>query len=445
MRIRPFTELVTPDERTLRYTPLGLSMAGMLAPEAAADFEQGVIASADLVDGVPQGVRDSFERIRTCHSYGVLWYEAFTVAAELAPIILEQALRERFVSFYGGSIPVESPSGQGALVDVRDFGDVVEKFRRGGTHAKGAKGWKLRSRSGGQPIPVPLTLGPLTRWARREGLLHGQRNKRIEPLRARIRNRFAHGTGFRIRMPTDSARTVRDLAETINRLWGAATPGGRLYPAPLAREVIAVGWSQRDDQCSLVRLCPDQIPGHLAADGGDWTYLLLLAVQDDEELWDFDARYELTTFPCELLWGPGDGMNAYSWWQSAEVKEDAVEYLDRLFLVRVDGDKIYLPQRPEVVFRLSGDRQSGVWYLIRADYPLDAWGHVRHQPAGICRAADEPFSGCAVEEVATGTWDDIRDALAHSSVVGAEPATSPPYLDARVPRRFSYPADVGYE
>jgi hypothetical protein len=80
MEFRSFADLITPDERTLRFTPLGLSTAGMLKPEAAAEFQQLTIASADLIEAVPDSVRQSFERLRTCHSYGVLWYDAFTVA-----------------------------------------------------------------------------------------------------------------------------------------------------------------------------------------------------------------------------------------------------------------------------------------------------------------------------------------------------------------------------
>src|SRR5439155_6175821 len=45
-------------------------------------------------------------------------------------------------------------------------------------------------------------------------------------------------------MPPDAARTIRDLAEIINHLWGHNTPGGRLYPGPLKREVTAIGWDE---------------------------------------------------------------------------------------------------------------------------------------------------------------------------------------------------------
>ena len=41
MQIRTFAELTTADDRTLRFTPLGLATEGKLSPEDAAEFQQG--------------------------------------------------------------------------------------------------------------------------------------------------------------------------------------------------------------------------------------------------------------------------------------------------------------------------------------------------------------------------------------------------------------------
>jgi hypothetical protein len=38
MEIRSFTDLTAPDERTLRFSPLGLGTAGVMSPEDAARF-----------------------------------------------------------------------------------------------------------------------------------------------------------------------------------------------------------------------------------------------------------------------------------------------------------------------------------------------------------------------------------------------------------------------
>jgi hypothetical protein len=46
MNIRALDELTTPDGRTLVFTPLGLSAAGHMAPEDAADFQQRVVDSS---------------------------------------------------------------------------------------------------------------------------------------------------------------------------------------------------------------------------------------------------------------------------------------------------------------------------------------------------------------------------------------------------------------
>ena len=79
MEIKTLAELTRPDQRTLAFTPLGLSTMGLLRGEDAAEFQQQVIAHCDLSENVAEGTRNSFERLRTLHSYGVLCYEAYTV------------------------------------------------------------------------------------------------------------------------------------------------------------------------------------------------------------------------------------------------------------------------------------------------------------------------------------------------------------------------------
>src|SRR2546425_4288084 len=223
MKIRTFAELTTPDEGSLRFTPLGLATSGQLRPEDAAQFQQRSIAPADLIPAVADGTRASFERLRALHSYGVLCYDLFTVVDDLRWVVLEQALRERFIAFYTGAIPIVNSSGTKSVFRTSDFEAINGAFRRGGSHAKG---WQLELRSRQTAIRIPLSLGPLLRWARQEGLLNGQRNRRVEEvLFDRMRNRFAHGSGFRIGMPNQSALAIRDLAEIINRLWGETTPG----------------------------------------------------------------------------------------------------------------------------------------------------------------------------------------------------------------------------
>jgi hypothetical protein len=53
---------------------------------------------------VPEGTRKSFERLRTLYAYGVLCYDLYTVAGDLARLVIEQALRERFLPFYDETV-----------------------------------------------------------------------------------------------------------------------------------------------------------------------------------------------------------------------------------------------------------------------------------------------------------------------------------------------------
>jgi hypothetical protein len=91
MKIKTLAELATPDSRSLRFTPNGISMNGTLKPEDAAELQQRAVAHCDLNPDVPAETQMSFERLRTLHAYGVLYYETFTVAHDLAWLVLEQA------------------------------------------------------------------------------------------------------------------------------------------------------------------------------------------------------------------------------------------------------------------------------------------------------------------------------------------------------------------
>jgi len=430
MDIRAFTELTTPDERSLRFAPLGLADGGMLSPENAAEFQQRSIASADLVPAVPEGTRRSFERLRTLHTYGVLCYDLFTTVADQTWIVLEQALRERFIAFYGGVIPLVRRDGAESTFSASDFEAINEAFRRRGSHA----GWQLRLRTQGTSMQLPLSLGPLLRWARQERLLHGQRNRRVEDVLDEIRNRFAHGGGSGVVMPTQSARGIRDLAEIINRLWGAMTPGGRLYPAPLQREVLVIGWSPTwsttEEGASLEIMRAEQLAEQTEPD--DWMYLVVLGVGNDR-LSVFDARYELTMYPADLLWGPGTRMDALAWLEANAPVGDEVHHLDRVFAVRRHDGRVYPPCRPAVLMGLPPEHQAGTWHVLRADVPDDCFTHVHHIEAGeSCSASGQRRTGCAVDEIAYGSW-----AAAAARVMQLCPGLQPAiYSEAQVPRRW---------
>jgi hypothetical protein len=437
MDIRTFADLTTPDERSLRFTPLGLATGGKLSPENAAEFQQRCIAAADLVPAVPEGVRSSFERLRTLHSYGVLFYDAFTLADDLTWVVLEQALGERFIEFYGGVIPLIDKNGVESTFAASDFAAVAEAFRWGGSHANG---WRLRLRSDGTTMRLPSTLRPLLRWARGERLLHGQRNRRVEAdIFDKIRNHFAHGSGFRVGMPTQSARRICDLAEIINRLWGETTPGGHLYPAPLHRDVLVVGWSPGEQDSSRTLMRAEQLTDQTEPNG--WMYLVVRGVQHDEAIFEFDARYELTAYPADLLWGPGPREEALAWLEATAPVGDDVAHLDRLFAIRRHGRKVYLPCRPDVLLGLPEEHRLGTWHLVRADVPQDAFAHIRHIDAGqSCGTSGQTHARCAVEDIATGSWADVTVRVMELCP-GLHAAN---YSEAQVPRLWPFPDSIGY-
>lgn len=283
-------------------------------------------------------------------------------------VVLEHALRTRFLKFYNGVLPVEHEAGNPSEIQVRNFEEVNDGFRRGsGVHAK--DGWKLRSEVTRRRHDMPLTLAPLLEWARRERLLDGQRAKRHEHHQSRFRNWFVHGNQPLSGMPNESTRRINDLAETINRLWGARTPSGRLYPAPITRDVVALAWSNDEDRRSWAQMYSTELGPFVEAEGVDWTFLLVRAVPTDGDLLDFDTQYERTRFPTERLWGPGTGLDALSWWRENQPAPDTVQHIDRVFLIRVDGGRIYFPRRPGVALALPREKRLGTWHIIRADFP----------------------------------------------------------------------------
>ena len=404
MEIRALSDLTEPDDRSLRFGGMGFSPGGRLSGEDAVKHQQRVIASADLDAAVPEQTRRSFERLRSLHTYGVLFYDAFTIVDDLAWVVLEQALRERFVSFYAGAIPLMDKAGVESCLKVTTFDEVAEAFGPKGSH----KGWGLTLHATGERIRMPRTLGPLLAWARAENLLDGQRNRAVElGLFPKMRNRFAHGSGFQIVNPVHSARSIRDLAEIINRLWGHRTPGGRLYPAPLARDVLVVG--RLEEPASSVVMHADQLAGFIEDEKG-WTYRVVLGVWADPDITEVNARYELTAYPADILWGPGSMEDAVAWLEVESPIGDHVLYLDRIFAARLGNEyrAISLPadrRRP-----LTIADQSGQWCLVRADYPSDAVTHAKHQFApSAARTPGQPCAECQVEELARGSWAEVDD------------------------------------
>jgi hypothetical protein len=430
MDIRSLEELREADERTQRFAPLGLATGGMLRPEDAAVFQQEVISHADLVPAVAESTRGTFERLRSLYAYGVLSYEVFTAVDDLAQLVLEQALRERFVQFYDGVVPFEDAGGEPREVRAADFAVVYDEIHKDSRLRRPYR-WRLRLRRTGELVYFDGMLDSLLRWARSEGLLRGQRNRMLEPVLKRIRNFVAHGSGDHLVMPTDAARSISDAAEIINHLWGSPTPGGRLYPAPILREVQAVAWSPGGAVMSGLASNYPAGPEY-----ADWTYVLVRAVLHDDGLRRFDAQYETTTFPCELLWGPGTWQDAAAWLKEEQPADDEVEILDRLFLLQHRQNRFYLPRSPDVTAGLNERERQGTWHLVRADFPADAYSHARQIAAGQSSCSGEgPCGQCAAETVGTGTWQEMVG-LAAASGIAVTPRRPP---DTRVTLIMGWP------
>ena len=93
----------------------------------------------------------------------------FTVADNLAWLLLEQALRERFIAFYDGIIPLVNNNGEEHPLIAPNFDVVAEAFRRG-DYRRGS--WSLQI-SSGDTMKFRASLSQLQGWARRELLLDG--------------------------------------------------------------------------------------------------------------------------------------------------------------------------------------------------------------------------------------------------------------------------------
>lgn len=417
---RTLEELRTPDERTQRFTPFGLGLTHELTPAAALAHQQAMLQGTDLVDAVADGTRLSFERLRTLYVYGVLQYEFFTIAEQLARLVVEQALRDRFLSYYQHRIVLVNPtSGEQRTEQVASFEQVHAAFKR-------RRSWKLKLTAPGESMAFDGMLACLWNWARREGLLPGQWARSIQRAQVALRNATAHPSGYHLGTPGDAALVIRDLAEIINCLWGTRTPGGRLHPAPVQRSVLLIAW---DDTGRLEIGDIESVPSeHMAADA---ICILVRAVADNrEDLIGFDDRFETTRYPVEFLWGPGIPDQARDWAAANRPDGDEVDHLDRHFAIRRYDAHLDAPRSVAVTAGLPPDRRRGTWFLVKGDDPLSAYNHIRNQSGedGAC-ARRGPCPNCPAHTIASGEW---RAVLRRAEDVGIDTVARVP-ADVRVP------------
>ncbi|MER5927549.1 hypothetical protein [Streptomyces mirabilis] len=439
--IRSLEELQTPDSTALIFTPFGLG--GAMPPERSAEFLQRLVADCVLAPDVAEGSRREFDRLQRLFPYGLLDYDVFTVVDDRALLVMEQALRERFIQWCAGAVTFEDANGLESprSEDVRTYDDVLAAVKklgrrsRRGPQQQPSPHWQLKV--GSTLIDFNGMLAGLRTWARAAGLLRGQRTRGIEHAMSNLRNAVAHPTGYHRTMPVETARTLHDLAELINQLWGHPTPGGRLYPAPVERDIVVMAWN---DEGSVHIAQADTLRDDTAADG--YLYLLIRSVSRpgsryEDAYWaEFDARFETTQFPAEYLWGPGSRSDALAWLDAEQPKGDTVDYVDRVFMLREHNGQLYPPMHPEVAAGLTGEEQRGTWHTVRADFPEHAFAHVRglngspdaHSRTGECR-------NCPAHHLGSGSHEQALRAA--EDVVGVVTPRRPPAV--RIPGTIFWP------
>lgn len=363
----PLLDLQTPDEMALVFNPMGFG--GRMEPEDAARFQIRAIAEAILIEAIPLDIKQNFERARQLHMYGVLQYEFFTVASDYSLLVLESALRVRFLSYYENGIPVIR-KGQEETLHAASFDDVRRAPR------------SLRLRGREEIHPIPVGARALLDWARQERLLPGSETRRVDHALGELRNYAAHPEGRTVLAPPDSSRMIRDVAEVINTLWGHRAPGGRIFPAPITRmpRIASIATNGMGaSEMSLLHI-PD-----LDSQERQSEFAVFLAAEAEKlterrgDRWAFTYRQGMqrTVYPCEQLW-TGSYRELVAALEADAFADcaDTVEHLDRLFWIRIEGEQIDEPRSHADLLALDEPLQ-GPWHAVVADSPYQAFLHVK--------------------------------------------------------------------
>ena len=215
---------------------------------------------------------------------------------------------------------------------------------------------------------------------------------------------------------------------------------GKDRPVTVERSVLAIAWlaDASSPTGPDVRVLD---PEHLLQLGETepWQAVIVRAVPSDERLYDFDTRYEMTTYPADLLWGPGPARRAAAWYASTAPPRDTVRSTRRVFVAHVHGKKVFPPRSPAAAASVPVPLREGQWYVVRADTPADVLEFARQLAAGGTSPVSSSAGGPAVEVECSGDWASVTGHL-RASLGTAEMA---PVADFYLPRRWSVDMSTG--
>lgn len=391
-------ELIRPDRRSLAFTPLGLSPGRLLSPKSAAQFQDHTV-DFQLSDSVPDETRKLFSRLQSVHRLGIWDYDMYTVSDEYSLQVLEHAFAMRLIKYYEHRIPLIDRGNRARQIDAPSIRALAD--------AMFGRSVQIQSRAyPKRAIPFTLTLKGLFAWARHEHLLRGQRSRRFDTLLPRMLTAL-RPPDYAMHMPVDSSRSVRQVGEFINQLWGTPTVDGEIFPAPLTRRELVLGWPDSRDQLIVFR--PDQLTE--SVDQTDWSFVVVLAAEKPGSVDDFHSDFERTPYPTRLLKGVGRLSETIEWLATSGGTTDEVDVLDRYLIVNLRDSSA--PRSPGQFAALNRRERLGRWLLVQADSPIDAFLHARnHRDRKPDHRLLGPCDSCWVNGKIAGTWKRVLDASA---------------------------------
>ncbi|HET6385110.1 MAG TPA: hypothetical protein VFJ58_17095 [Armatimonadota bacterium] len=376
MEIRTQNQLNQRDPAVAPFTPWGLATGGTLTEEASLRFVQGLIADTDLHPDVPEVVRQSFESCRSLHTRGFFQGDLFREAFASAHLALEPALGVRFLQFYEHQVPLHnSLTGEKVVLGANDYAEFKRQTGRSGRYPLGGSTkspWQLL-----KDHSFRGDLGSLLRWARRERLLEGQRNKIGEQGWRYYRNAIAHAHQPICVTLLRSADVIRKLAETLNHLWGHDTPGGIHYPAAIAPQIFAIRQFKDTWTAYLASGLPELSEEEQA---GAWR---LVEAANPLEALDASPLFEITALATRFYGEDLSFSGALDVWRSIQTSGYSPRRMtgrDRVFLIRVSNGAVEPCRNPRQFLALlpeERDLPGSTWWLVRADQPGDAWEHIK--------------------------------------------------------------------